>query len=237
MWPANPVAVLAVVAAAMVLRLAAILPLCRRRRHLPNVTGTAAAGVTSAALRRGGASPSVPTAIVWGSGGHTAEMCGLVGLLSEAAAAGAAPPLSFTLHIKAATDTTTAARVATSGVLPAPPTYVDMPRPREVGGSFIAAVWPTVAATVVIMRHLLRCQPALVLMNGPGTCLPAVLAALALRFVGAADPALVFVESACRVQRLSLTGRLVRPLVDVLAVQWPTLAAAVPSATYVGLLM
>lgn len=164
-------------------------------------------------------------------------MCGLLRLLATAADGGNAPRLRINLHLKAVTDVMTAGRVATSGVLAGEPTYVDMPRPREVGGSFIGAVLPTLAAAATAAAHLARHRPALLLMNGPGTCVPVVLAALALRFAGICDPALVFVESACRVQRLSLTGKLLRPLVDVLAVQWPALAAALPDAVYVGLLM
>lgn len=56
-----------------------------------------------------------------------------------------------------------------------------------------------------------------------GTCLPICLAAYALRFLGLLPVRVVFVESLCRVQSLSLTGRLLYYLADRFVVQWPGL--------------
>ena len=46
-----------------------------------------------------------------------------------------------------------------------------------------------------------------------------------------------FVESFARVQRLSLTGRLLYPVADVFLVQWPALAKQYPRARYAGILI
>ena len=62
-----------------------------------------------------------------------------------------------------------------------------------------------------------------VLMNGPGTCLPIVLAVFTARLLWRPAPRLVYVESFARVERFSLTARLVRPFVDEMLVQWPSL--------------
>lgn len=56
-----------------------------------------------------------------------------------------------------------------------------------------------------------------------GTCLPLCLAGYALRFLGVKRVKVVFVESFCRVQSLSLTGRLLYYLADRFVVQWPGL--------------
>lgn len=56
-----------------------------------------------------------------------------------------------------------------------------------------------------------------------GTCLPLCLAGYALRFLGVKRVKVIFVESFCRVQSLSLTGRLLYYLADRFVVQWPGL--------------
>lgn len=68
-----------------------------------------------------------------------------------------------------------------------------------------------------------KSRPDLLLVNGPGTCLPVCLSALALRFFGLLDTRVVFVESVCRVTSLSLTGRMLYYLADQVQVQWPEL--------------
>jgi hypothetical protein len=61
------------------------------------------------------------------------------------------------------------------------------------------------------------------LHNTPGTCLPICLAGYALRLLGVRRVKVVFIESFCRVQSLSLTGRLLYYLADRFVVQWPGL--------------
>ncbi|PWN46860.1 Alg14-domain-containing protein [Violaceomyces palustris] len=61
----------------------------------------------------------------------------------------------------------------------------------------------------------------LIIMNGPGTCVPIVAAVYFLRFFGLPSPQLLYVESFARVRSLSLTAKLVRRFVDRFVVQWP----------------
>lgn len=98
-----------------------------------------------------------------------------------------------------------------------------IPRSREVGQSYLAALLPTARAFAASASLLLAAQPDLLLCNGPGTCLPLCATAAALRCVGLLRTRIVFVESVCRVTTLSLTGRLLYPFVDQVQVQWPAL--------------
>ncbi|PWY99210.1 Alg14-domain-containing protein [Testicularia cyperi] len=66
-----------------------------------------------------------------------------------------------------------------------------------------------------------RIYADLVLMNGPGTCVPIVIAVYCLRILGLESPKLIYIESFARVKSLSLTAKLVRPLVDRFVLQWP----------------
>jgi hypothetical protein len=54
----------------------------------------------------------------------------------------------------------------------------------------------------VVLDH----RPDVVLLNGPGTCIPIAAAALLLRLLGVCCGRVVYVESIARVYRLSLSG-------------------------------
>ena len=93
--------------------------------------------------------------------------------------------------------------------------------------------------------------PDLILTNGPGTGVCVVAASIILRFFGFSGPKLVnkerpegtaemrtiFIESWARVKTLSLSGKLLLPLVDRFLVQWPGLQGKGEKAEYVGALI
>lgn len=54
------------------------------------------------------------------------------------------------------------------------------------------------------------------------------------KILGFLDPDIVFVESFCRVQKLSLTGRLLYYIADKFIVQWTQLLVKNPRAEYLG---
>ena len=104
--------------------------------------------------------------------------------------------------------------------------------------------------TTQTQAHL---YPDLILTNGPGTGVCVVFAALILLFFNfggneitpPASPEeevfedsgqmrTVFIESWARVQTLSLSGRILRPVVDRFLVQWPQLGRRCEGAEYVG---
>ena len=104
-----------------------------------------------------------------------------------------------------------------------------------MGGSYLAAVGTTLGALARCVVILRRAAPDVLLVNGPGTCLPVCIAALGSRWLCRRRVRVVFVESVCRVTSLSLTGRLLYRFVDAVMVQWPALVKAYPKATLVGL--
>ena len=83
---------------------------------------------------------------------------------------------------------------------------------------------------------ILRKRPKLVLVNGPGTCVPIVLATRLLSLFGLFKTQIVYVESICRVKTLSLSAKLLMTLriLDVIIVQWPELAIKYPKTKYIG---
>jgi UDP-N-acetylglucosamine:LPS N-acetylglucosamine transferase len=77
-------------------------------------------------------------------------------------------------------------------------------------------------------------RPDVVLANGPGTCVPILLAAFFVRLVGIKEIKLVLSESYACVNHLSLTSRIMYPFVDLFTVQWPQLLSLKPEAKYTG---
>ena len=170
---------------------------------------------------------------VFGSGGHTSELLSLLGAL---------PPSRYAprVYARAATDSTSEARARAPGAVPRGARFAELPRAREVGQPLwsAASVWGTLRGALAAARLLASERPGLVLVNGPGTCLPVCAAAVALRTLGmlSASTRVVFVESVCRCESLSLSGWLAYHgrLADALAVQHAALAARYPRTHFVG---
>ena len=97
----------------------------------------------------------------------------------------------------------------------------------------VTSFWASIVSFVVIARH----RPNLILTNGPGTCVPICLSSLIFRILGLCQNRIVFVESLCRVQSLSLTGRILYRLTDDFFVQWKKLYEKYPRSIYVGRLV
>jgi len=184
--------------------------------------------------------PTAPvrTLAVLGSGGHTAEMIQLLQALDRAR-------FGPMLYVLADTDTTSANRIAAferdvaarrQPTGDGPPAYslLRVRRSREVGQSYASSALTTLHALVHSVAHVFAARPALVLCNGPGTCVPVAVAALLLRLLGVKYVAVVYVESVCRVETLSLSGKIMLRLADHFLVQWPGLAKRYPRAHFIG---
>lgn len=184
-----------------------------------------------AAQHDGGSRYRASVMAVLGSGGHTAEMIALLGWLP-------ASRFKVASVVVASSDATSLARLRTAGALAADARIHTIVRAREVAGSWGGAVLRSVYAALEGVNILIAEQPALLLVNGPGTCVPLVCAARALRACGALRPdsRILFVESVCRVETLSLSGYLLYHcrFADDVAVQWEALRARFPRAKYIG---
>lgn len=162
----------------------------------------------------------IKTLVVLGSGGHTTEMLQMIQQLNPKV-------YDPVIYVIASTDDTSERRVqALGGRLPSKTYYI--PRSREVGQSYLTSIASTLYAMVFSVWLVLKIRPALLLCNGPGTCLPVAVATLLFRILGVCQGNLVFVESFCRVESLSLTGRLLYPIADMFVVHWDELHAKFP---------
>ena len=59
---------------------------------------------------------------------------------------------------------------------PPPPTVITLPRAREVGQSYLSSIFTTLRAMWAAVALAFSQRPDLLLVNGPGTCLPVVIA-------------------------------------------------------------
>jgi len=172
-------------------------------------------------------SGKVRTTLVLGSGGHTAELLGLVKSLD---------PLLYSprTYYLAVTDkfSEQKAKVLEENLKAGEYSIVRVPRAREVGQSLISSLPSTLLAGLACIPPLIRAPPQLLLCNGPGTCLPLIVLARILSTISPCT--IVYVESVCRVTSLSLTARLASPFVNKILVQWPELAEAYSNTTYIG---
>ncbi|GAA5908647.1 hypothetical protein JCM6882_003704 [Rhodosporidiobolus microsporus] len=119
-----------------------------------------------------------------------------------------------------------------------------IPRARKVYQSYLTSPFTTLYTLAFTLWHIAvkplffplfppsssspstarrRVFADLILLNGPGSCVPIAVSAFLPRLLSLPSPSLVYIESLARTRRLSLSAKLVRPLVDRFFVQWEAL--------------
>ncbi|KAI0779712.1 oligosaccharide biosynthesis protein Alg14-like protein [Fomes fomentarius] len=120
---------------------------------------------------------------------------------------------------------------AAEGLRSDPPfAFIVIPRARQVHQSLLTTPFSVATSLAASMWHITITPvfsgppvPEVLLLNGPGTCFVLCIATHLNRFLGLKSPRLIYVESFARLKHLSLSGKLLRPLVDSFVVQWPDL--------------
>uniref|UniRef100_A0A480VRL9 UDP-N-acetylglucosamine transferase subunit ALG14 n=1 Tax=Sus scrofa TaxID=9823 RepID=A0A480VRL9_PIG len=178
---------------------------------------------------------SLSLLVVAGSGGHTTEILRLLETLSDA--------YSPRHYVIADTDEMSAHkinsfelnRVDQNPSTTFPEYHIHrIPRSREVQQSWPSSALSTLYSLWFSFPLTHRVKPDLVLCNGPGTCVPICVSALLLGILGIKKVIIVYVESICRVEHLSLSGKILFHLSDYFIVQWPALKEKYPKSVYLG---
>lgn len=163
------------------------------------------------------------TAIVLGSGGHTSEMLRLLSALDLSVYS----PRTYYL---AETDKFSKEKLQEFEKDRTDYRVLQIPRAREVGQSYVSSVMTTVRAVAACVVPVIQNQVDVLLVNGPGTCVPVAL----LHFFINPAAQMIYVESICRVVTLSMSGRILRWFATSTLVQWPELADKYRGTTYIG---
>jgi len=170
---------------------------------------------------------TVRTSLVLGSGGHTAEMLKLVQTLDKQVYT----PRTYFI---AQTDKFSQDKLAESETENKDYSVCLIPRSREVAQSYMTSILTTSLSFLHCLPLVLASQPQLLLVNGPGTCVPLAVIARLLSLARISKCKIVFVESLCRVKTLSLTGKILQFFANEVLVQWPELALKYPRTKYIG---
>ncbi|XP_074655248.1 UDP-N-acetylglucosamine transferase subunit ALG14-like [Tubulanus polymorphus] len=181
----------------------------------------------SSRIREQSSTATMKTMIIAGSGGHSTE---ILRLLSGIDTTRYKPRV----YVVANTDRMSDGKITNFEKNGEHFEIVRIPRSREVKQSWSTTVWSTLVACLYCLPLTFYKSPDLILCNGPGTCIPLCLAGFLLTVLGVKKVAIVFVESICRVETLSLSGKILHYFADELIVQWPQLQLRYPQTRYIG---
>ena len=183
--------------------------------------------------------------VVIGSGGHTAEMVHILrSFLSDEKKKKNSRDFSNLFpkreYVFAVSDRTSVAKIERferEEVKAGEYRNHFVPRAREVGQSYFTSIFTTLLAFWHSWRVYWKTKPDAILTNGPGTCVPVILACFLGKVFGYNSACKVmYVESVARTRRMSLSGRLCYGLrlADVVFVMWPQLKEKYPRSRYCG---
>lgn len=170
----------------------------------------------------------IKTAIVLGAGGHCREM---LTLLSSVDFGQKYHPVMFIL---AKDDNMAYEKLKASNIYMADRMSVKfISRSRKVGQSYITSILTTLISFLECVNFIKDFNCSLLLCNGPGTCVPPLIAAKLF----CRHATIVYVESICRTQTLSMSGKIAYQLADYVLVQWPEMVIKYPRCKYLGRLV
>ncbi|KAL3985304.1 Oligosaccharide biosynthesis protein Alg14 like family protein [Acanthocheilonema viteae] len=161
---------------------------------------------------------------VAGSGGHTAELLTLMSAFRQ--------QFGHRIYIVSDTDKLSEQKIIEFEKWQSSGNFrvERISRSREVKQSYVTSIFTTIRACIESLFLMWRIRPDAVLCNGPGVCLPIYFAAALLDLLRLRDICLFYVESLCRVKKLSLTGQILYEsrIPDIFFVHWKDLVQRYP---------
>lgn len=170
--------------------------------------------------------------ILLGSGGHTGEMMRLLSPIDLSSCS--------RTWIVSSGDTTSLhkAKSYEDKLTGGKAYFIELKRARKVGEPLILSVKSTVGSFISTIQQMRKLpKPDVLLVNGPGTCIPLAYVLFTMKFFGLCKTRVIYIESLARVNNLSLSGRLIMPIADRFLVQWKPLAEKYQMAEYYGILI
>lgn len=168
--------------------------------------------------------------VILGSGGHTGEMVTMLGSVDFS-------QFSDIYTLRAKEDDGSLRQLLTALPKAATFTHHTILRSRRVGQSYFSSIFTTLLSLLHALWLVLRVRAELILTNGPGTAVPVCYVSWCLGWLLGLRSHCIYVESVCRVQTLSWSGRLMYLIATVFIVQWEGLKTHYPRARFHGLLV
>lgn len=111
----------------------------------------------------------------------------------------------------------------------------EIQRSRQVQQSYFTSILTTLIAFYHSYKIIYKERPSILLCNGPGVCIPVILATK----IFSRQTKIIFIESFCRTKTLSLSGKIVyyANLANYFIVQWPNLKYKYKNAIFLGILV
>lgn len=173
--------------------------------------------------------------VVLGSGGHTGEM---IYLMEKANL----DRFEDVIVVHAACDTLSPLRFSqTFSLNPSLKSisisYIPIPRPIDVHDSYLRA-FPKLVYSLCVAAWVLMKAPRVshFFCNGPGVCIPPLLIIYFKRMLSRYPTKIIFIESFCRVESLSLSALIGQFFADELIVHWKKLHKKVSGSKFYGFL-
>ncbi len=148
---------------------------------------------------------------VLGSGGHTAQMLKLLNLFGDKY-----------VYEYLINDDDLVTRKKISGKI------YTLPNPRVFNENIFLKIIKTIYGFFKSINILIKSKPYAILSAGPGLTISLFYAAKLL------GKKLIFLESWCRVNTKSVSGRFCYPISDLFFIQWKDLKKLYPKAIYAG---
>lgn len=170
----------------------------------------------------------VKTMIIIGSGGHTSEMLRIVKYLNH-------DRFTPRVYVVANSDKNSLSKInETEKHIGNEYIVCKIPRSRKVHQSYITSIFTTLYSTLYSLPIVFLNKPDLIICNGPGTCVPICIVSFLMRVLYLSNNVIIFIESACRVKTLSLTGKILMYFADLIIVQWRELHDLYKRTVYIG---
>ncbi len=170
--------------------------------------------------------------VVMGSGGHTSEMIALFSQLNFNSNDLKSSKVHF---MTSSDDILSQQKVKQNYKSIIDCNLITIRRSRSVGQNYLTSIVTTIESFIDCLIVCYKLSPQLIVCNGPGVCIPVCFAAKLL----SSNVIIVFVESFCRTESLSLSGKILyySGIADHYLVQWPQLNTKYNRTKYIGLLV
>uniref|UniRef100_A0AAF5PU52 UDP-N-acetylglucosamine transferase subunit ALG14 n=1 Tax=Wuchereria bancrofti TaxID=6293 RepID=A0AAF5PU52_WUCBA len=173
-------------------------------------------------------STSIRICYVVGSGGHTSELLALISAFRQ--------QFGHRIYIVSDTDKLSGRKIIEFEKSQGLGNFrvERISRSREVKQNYITSILTTIWACIESLFLIWRIRPDAVICNGPGVCLPICFAAALFDLLRLHNVQLFYIESLCRVKKLSLTGQILYKLriPDIFFVHWEDLVHRYPLIDY-----